>query len=211
MLTRKLLDTSRGRIVMLLQRGPLTVDDIAAKIDLTSNAIRVQITAMERDGVIRRVGLRAGTTRPSQVYELTPEVEHLLSRAYIPLLTHLVDVFAAGVSPRDDADTVLRKAGKSLAQELLVGKRPTGSLEARLKGASDLLNEQLGALTHLEKNGRYVIRGAGCPLSALTGKHPAVCGAMESLVTEVAGVPVRECCTRSGRPHCCFEVAARKG
>jgi predicted ArsR family transcriptional regulator len=66
MLRHQLLDTSRGRIVTLLRLGPLTADDIAAKLKLTASAVRAQLTGMERDGVVRRVGQRAGTTRPSQ-------------------------------------------------------------------------------------------------------------------------------------------------
>jgi hypothetical protein len=61
-------------------------------------------------------------------------------------------------------------------------------------------------LTRIERNGKYVIRGSGCPLAALTGKHAGVCHAMESLVAEVVRAPVRECCDRSGRPMCCFEI-----
>jgi predicted ArsR family transcriptional regulator len=69
------------------------------------------------------------------------------------------------------------------------------------------LNEALGAVTHVEGNGGCVIRGAGCPLAALTGKHPAVCLAMESLLSEVLGVEVNECCDRDARPKCCFEIS----
>jgi len=69
-----------------------------------------------------------------------------------------------------------------------------------------MLNEHLGALTHVEGNGRSVIRGAGCLLAALTGTHRAVCLALESLLTEIVGVPVRECCDREERPRCCFEI-----
>jgi hypothetical protein len=65
----------------------------------------------------------------------------------------------------------------------------------------------IGALARVESNGEYVIRGAGCPLSAVTGKHPAVCQAVESLVGEIVGAPVRECCDRTSRPKCCFEIA----
>ena len=206
MLRKQLLDTSRGRIVTLLQRGALTVDDLASKVSLTPNAVRAQITTMERDGVVRRVGQRPGTTRPSHLFELTPEVEQLLSQAYIPLLTHLVGVFAGGL-PHDQVDTLLRQAGKSLADELALGKRLSGGLRSRVSLASELLNEQLGAVTRVEENGGYVIRGAGCPLSALTGKHPAVCLAIESLVERIVGASVRECCDRTGRPNCCFKIA----
>ena len=208
MLKRQLLDSSRGRIVTLLRRGPLTADDIASTLQVTRSAIRAQLTGMERDGVVRRAGQRPGTTRPSQVFELTPDVEQLLSSAYVPLLTQLVDVFAAGL-PAAQLETMLRQAGRQLADDLLRGKRPAGNLAHRVAAASDMMNEQLGATTRVEGNGAYVIRGFGCPLAALTGKHPGVCMAMESLVAEVVGVPVHECCDRSERPRCCFEIRRR--
>jgi hypothetical protein len=81
----------------------------------------------------------------------------------------------------------LREAGRKLAGELSPG-RPSGTLRSRVMAASDLLNEQLGALTHVEQNGGYIIPGEGCPLSALTGKHPTMCRAMESLVKEIRGL-----------------------
>jgi DeoR family transcriptional regulator, suf operon transcriptional repressor len=204
MLRQHLLDTRRGRIVSLLQRGGLTADDIAARLGLTASAVRAHLTAMERDGLITQAGRRSGTTRPSRVFELAVEVEQLLSRAYIPLLTHLVDVFANGLPPAQ-MDALLREAGRKLAHDLATSGA-SDSLKGRVSAASDLLNEQLGAITHVEENGRYVIRGEGCPLAALTGKHPAVCRAMESLVSEFVGVPVHECCAREERPRCCFEI-----
>jgi predicted ArsR family transcriptional regulator len=206
MLKRQLLDTTRGRIVALLQKGPLAVDDIAAELGLSQNAVRSHITSMERDGVVQRIGRRAGTTRPFQTYELTQEVDQLLSRAYVPFLAQLISVLA-NVLPADDVERLVREAGRGLAQMLLPAKPLAGAPRAKAEAASALLDEQLGALTHVESNGQLVIRGVGCPLSALTGKHPAVCRAMETLVNEIVDAPVRECCDRSGRPKCCFEIA----
>jgi predicted ArsR family transcriptional regulator len=205
MLRQQLLDTSRGRIVSLLQRGPLTADDLASRLEISPSGVRAQIAAMERDGVVRQVGRRPGTTRPSRVFELTPEVEQLLSRAYIPLLTQLVDVFAQGL-PGDQLDALMREAGRRLAGELSSARSP-GNLRSRVHAASAALNEHLGAVNRVEENGRYVIRGDGCPLSALTGKHPAVCRAMESLVEQFVGASVHECCERAERPRCCFEIS----
>jgi DeoR family transcriptional regulator, suf operon transcriptional repressor len=204
MLRKQLLDTTRGRVVRILQSGGATVDDIAAKLGLTPNAVRAQITGMERDGVVQRVGQRPGTTRPSQVFELTAEIEQLLSKAYIPLLTQLVRVFAADLPP-DQVDALMREAGRGLADEFPTGRR-AASLRSRVESASQLMNEQLGAVTHVEENGGYVIRGLACPLAALTGKHPAVCLSIESLLTRVIGAPVHECCDRNERPRCCFEI-----
>ena len=206
LLGKQLLDTARGRIVSLLRLGALTSDEIASKLGLTRSAVRIQITAMERDGVVRRVGKKPGTTRPSHVFQLTPEVEQLLSKAYFPLLTNLVDVFAEALSS-EQLTALLRKTGKALARELIRGRRISGNLRARVNAASEIFNDQLGATTHVEGNGEIVIRGVGCPLAALTGKHPDVCLAMESLVTEIVGAPVQECCDRNDRSRCCFEVS----
>jgi predicted ArsR family transcriptional regulator len=210
MLRHQLLDTSRGRIVNLLRRGGLTVDDIASTLKLTSNAVRAQLTAMERDGLVKRIGQRPGTTRPSHVFEVTPEVEQLLSQAYVPLLTQVVRAFSRGL-PAQQIDALMRDAGKGLAEELSGRKPPAGNLRARVTQVSQLMNEQLGAVTHVEGDGGYVIRGVACPLAALTGKHPAVCVAMESFVTEAVGAPARECCDRSARPQCCFEISVAPG
>jgi DeoR family transcriptional regulator, suf operon transcriptional repressor len=208
-LRQQLLDTSRGRIVSLLRTGGRTVDDIATKLGLTRSAVRLQLAAIERDGGVRRAGKRPGTTRPSHVFELTPAVEQLLSKAYVPLLTTLVDVFAEAL-PAQQVETLLRKTGRELARELSE-KAVSGGLKSRVATASKLMNEHLGALTRVVSNGAIAIRGAGCPLAALTGKHRGVCLAMESLVTEIVGVPVRECCNRDGRPRCCFEVESPAG
>src|SRR5687767_15717409 len=111
MLRHQLLDSSRGRIVTLLRGGPSTADDIASRLGLTRSAIRAHLTAMERDGVVRRAGQRPGATRPAVLFELTPEVEQLLSGAYMPLLTQLVDVFVSALPPKQQ-ESLLREAGR---------------------------------------------------------------------------------------------------
>ena len=54
MLKKQFLDSSRGRIAALLQPGGLTAEEIAAKLQLTTNAVRAQLAGMERDGLVRR-------------------------------------------------------------------------------------------------------------------------------------------------------------
>jgi DeoR family suf operon transcriptional repressor len=209
MLRRQLLNTSRGRIVTLLQRGGLTADEVASTLGLTANAVRAQITAMERDGVVQRSGRRPGTTRPSHVFELTPEVEQVLSRAYVPLLNQLVTVVAERL-PSAQVEALLCETGKGLAKELTRGRRLSGNLRTRVAAASQLLNDELGAVTHVEENGHFIIRGAVCPVAVLTGKNAAVCVAMESFVAEVIGARVRQCCDHNGRSRCGFEIRAPK-
>ncbi|PYR82331.1 MAG: hypothetical protein DMF87_01955 [Acidobacteria bacterium] len=209
MLRKQFLETSRGRIAALLQRGGLTAEEMASQLDLTPTAIRAQLAGMERDGLVRRVGQKRGVTRPSQVFELTAEVEQLLSGLYVPMLSHLVRVFSTDLRS-DQLKKVMRQAGKSLARDFQGARRPTTSLEARVTAANELMITQLGAVTHVvRKNGGFLIRGVACPISAITDKHPSACLVVEGFLQEILGTPVRECCDRSGRPQCCFEVKPR--
>lgn len=207
MLKHQLLETSRGRIISLLQRGHLTADEIAAKLGLTPNAVRAQLGTMERDGVVRSSGKRAGATRPFRVFELTPDVEQVLSSAYLPLLAQLVEVFTRAL-PRTETEALMRKAGRGLAAELHGSKRLAGRLRARVEAASELLNTRLGAVTEVQGDGDgdLMIRGAGCPLSAITGRHASVCLAMESMLAELVDAPVTACCEHGARPKCCFRI-----
>jgi len=208
LLRQQLLDTTRGRIVDLLQLGASTADDLASRLGVSKSAIRVQLTAMERDGVVVRAGKRPGTTRPSYIFELTPESRRFLSKAYLPLLTELVSELEMSI-PAAELHSILRRTGKRLAVGLASGRRAPGDLRARVTKASELMNAHLGAHTHVERNGQYVIRGSSCPLAALTSKHPAVCLAVRSWLTEVVGASVHECCDRTAEPRCRFEIRPR--
>jgi hypothetical protein len=42
----------------------------------------------------------------------------------------------------------------------------------------------------------------------VTPEHPEVCRMVETLIAELADVPVRERCARGERPRCCFEITA---
>lgn len=205
MFTRGFFGSTRGQIVALLRQRESTADEIALQLGLTTNAIRAQISDMEKDGVVRRIAQRPGATRPSHVFALSAEMEQLLSRAYIPLMTQFLHVFTAAL-PAPEVERLMREAGGRLARELTHRSLRSGRWSSRIKAASDLLNKELGAQTHPEGNGHYRIRGVSCPLSALTGKHPTVCLAVESFLAEAIGASVRECCDRDGKPRCCFEI-----
>ncbi len=97
----------------------------------------------------------------------------------------------------------MRAVGRGLAEGKTVS---VGGTRARVQAAVDVLNA-LGGLAEIEEgDGTLVIRGYSCPLAAVTPDHPEVCRMAETLVTQVAGVPVYERCDRGERPRCCFEV-----
>jgi predicted ArsR family transcriptional regulator len=200
---RQLRDSAAGRIVALLRRGAMTVDQLAAALGLSGNAVRPQLAMLERDGLVERAGVRRGTSRPAQVYALSRDADLQFSRAYIPVLTELLHVLDSRMD-RGEFDSLMREVGR----RLMAGRpRPTGDAPHRAEAASELLNS-LGGLARVERQqGTLMIRSDGCPLAAATQRHPEACNAMESLLREFTGLRVMKCCDREERLRCCFELA----
>lgn len=202
---RKFFASTRGRIVTLLRRTNRTVEEFAQALGLTDNGVRAHLATLERDGIVQQQGTvsREGGGKPAYVYELTPEAEALFPKAYSPVLRRLLDIMAERLGP-GETEALVRAVGRRIAGERIV---PESGLRARLEAAVGVLNE-LGGLAELEvRDGAFVIQGYSCPLSAVSSDHPEVCHMAETLLTDLAGVPIYEHCDRGERPRCCFEVA----
>ncbi len=98
---------------------------------------------------------------------------------------------------------------KKLGQKLATSRpRPTRNLRERVKDAVTFY-EALGGLAEIEEEGKnLVIKGYGCPLAEAVAAHAGVCVAMESLMSELVGVPVHQRCDRGETSRCRFEVDA---
>src|SRR5215211_7979159 len=196
--------STRGQVTALLRHGDRTVEELATALGLTDNAVRAHLVTLERDGLVRQSGLRRGTSKPAYAYALTPAAERLFPKAYGTLFRLLLDVLAERLPP-SAVDDALRDVGHRVA-----GAQPpsVGELRDRVDQALAVLAD-LGGLAEAEERGDgFLIRGASCPLAAALPGHPEVCYLAETLLSDLIGVPVAECCERGDQPRCCFAVSA---
>lgn len=197
-------DTTRNRLLSLLREGTWTVDDLAARLDLTDNAVRFHLAALEREGSVAKTGVQrhSGAGQPATLYSLTPAADEAFSRAYAPVLAAVVEELHVTMSGTQ-LTAFLERVGERLAAER---QDTRDSLRKRVLGASDLLNS-LGGITTVEKSGdSYRIIGRACPLAAAVEADHCVCSVVTSLVSNIVDAEVHEQCDRSGRPKCCFEI-----
>src|SRR3954470_11605142 len=144
---QRFLASTRGRIVRLLRRSESTVDDLAATLDLTDNAVRAHLATLERDGLVEMHGVRRGERRPAHVYGLTSTAESLFPRGYEPVLGRLLTIFGERMAP-DELESALRETGRRLAVEY--GEGPTNTPRQRVSSAVAIL-EALGGLIEIEE------------------------------------------------------------
>ena len=199
----RLLESTRGQVLALLHLETHTVNELAAALELTDNAVRAHLVSLERDGLVQRRGSRRGVRKPHTTYELTADAEQIFPKAYGSLLNY----FLASVSKkltRRKLQASMREVGRALAKEHM-HELTKKSRKDRLTFALDLLKNLGGAAVFNQDNGKF-IRSNSCPIAAITAHYPDACLIVEALLKEISGVPVKQKCTRSQPPSCCFEV-----
>lgn len=203
-----LVGETRARLLRLVRRAALSIGELAASLGISENAVRTHIAAAERDGFVRQAGIQRSTGgKPARLYELTPDAEELFPKAYPLVLTELVRTLR-----EEDGDLAaierLRQVGRRLAGRV---DRPHADGARAVAAAAALLESIGGSVEVVEEEGGWRIRADGCPLSGVVSEDPDVCALAESLVAEVTGRPVTECCQKTGRPRCEFRIEGGRG
>ena len=191
---------------MLLRESVKTVNEIAEKMDLTDNAVRAHLLALDRDGLVQQIGTTKGFRKPHSVYGLTDDARHLFPKSYDSILNKLVSVLKSRLSPKVVLE-IMREVGREVADK---DARPAGgSLSERLNAGLAALERLGGSARIVERGDQLSIESDSCPFADVVAEHPEVCKATESAVQEIVGEPVTEICDRTGLPKCRFSIDAK--
>ncbi len=196
----------RGRIIALLRRGERTVDELAADLGVTDNAVRPHLELLEREGLVTQTRVRrdGAIGKPATLYAIAPDANAKLSAAYAPVLTALVSTLRDRLSRRE-LDALYRDAGRRLADSQ--GESGARGLETRVRDAAALLASLGAELDVARADDGFVLHGHACPLSDAVRADPAMCHTIRELVAGVTGDSVRECCIHDGAsPKCRLEI-----
>jgi predicted ArsR family transcriptional regulator len=203
---KRFLVSTRGRIIGLLRSSERTVNELAAALNLTDNAVRSHLSTLERDGLVRQSGVRPGLRKPHALYGLTAEADQLFPKAYAPLLNGVLKVLAEKM-PEEAVEAVLREVGRRMAAEYIPNAQGKDHAE-RLALVQKIIGD-IGGLAELQpRDDATFLAGESCPLAAVTASHPGACCLVETLIAEITGTPVQTCCNYDPTPQCCFKIKA---
>ena len=200
----RLMESTRGKILDLLRAGDQTVNELAAELRLTDNAVRAHLLSLERDGLVYQSGTQPGVRKPHATYALTPEAEQIFPKSYGVLLDLILMVISKQLTGKE-LRAAMREVGKRVADNHWLAVKGK-SRNQRIEAALGILKDLGGSATVEESDGKHFICGSGCPLAAATSRHPEACLIAESLLSQIIGVPVKEHCIHGAAPSCRFEI-----
>ena len=199
--TDQFFRSTRGRIILLLMRGEQTVNELADQLELTDNAVRSHLVALERDGVVRQTGERRSGGRPAYLYDVAPAADELFPKAYEAGMLEIVRVLGGRLDPAELYET-LAEAGRNSVE-----RSPGQSPDRRAERVTEMLEDRGGvAATEEDDRGRLLVRSACCPLSGIVTEHRACCHFVRGMIEGVLDADAEVRCEFGERPNCCFRV-----
>ena len=184
--------------LLLKNKSGLTIDELSSGLEITRNAVRQHVTALESHGLVMQGGTRPSGGRPQQLYVLTETGKESFTRNYAWLGQLLVE----SLKEQDGADALkerLNSMGSALARQL---RRQHPESQTRQQKVEELagLMRQLGYETRNTPAGAPVIEAENCVFHTLAVKNPEICQfdlALLSAFTD-SKVDHQECMARGG-------------
>ena len=184
--------------LLLENKSGMTVDELAERLEITRNAVRQHVAALENHGLITQGGTRPSGGRPEQLYMLTDAGKESFPRNYSWLAQLLVE----SLREQDGAEGLrerLSTLGSAVARQLR-GQHP--GLQSRQQKV-EKLSQLMGQLGYESRNaaaGAPSIEAYNCIFHTLAVKNPEICQfdlALLSTFTD-SKVDHQECMARGG-------------
>lgn len=178
-------EAERPRTLDLLKiHGPANVPGLARLLGVNPNAVRQQLEALHREGLVDVRTARRGVGRPTQIWSLTPKSESLFPQAYgtmaVDLLRRLREI---------DGERKIAKLFARRTKELLKAyrKRLAGKTEAERLRELARIRDREGYMARANPGG---LTEHHCPIAALAREFPLVCRYEQLLFEAALGMKV---------------------
>ena len=207
-MTEKIKPRQQQILNLLLEnKAGLSIDEIAAALDISRNAVQQHFTVLEKDGYIQTGVINKTVGRPVRSFVLTEAGINSFPKQYAwfseLILTDLKNEMGSEAFQR-----YLHKLGANLSQTLLPhfeGKQTDEKIKELLK-VMDGLGFKTRTPSSLDSDDR-TIEACNCIYHNLAQKHEEVCEFDRTLITSLLNKDIEHVeCMREGGAVCCFKI-----
>ena len=203
-----LQDTKRAILLTLKSSGSATIEELARRLRITREGIRLQLRELQKEGWVGRTtdnpGKRLG--RPVSRFNLTLAGENLFPKAYDDLAVGIFDAIADKFGPKGTTAVLAAMADARVRQlePLVKGK----SIEDRLKILRGVYRKDDPFVTIDCSEGLSLIE-SNCPFLNVASRKPQLCSVTVSVLSRLLGRQVvRTERFQDGHGRCVFRVLA---
>jgi DeoR family suf operon transcriptional repressor len=176
-------------LLTLKKQQPLTARELAARFDVTPNAMRRHLETLEAAGVVRYTREVRGVGGPVHAFSLTGSGEALFPRSYANILLETLESIVAEHGRAGVSDFFRRKWSMLAAEAApALSQLP---LHERVQLVAELWTS-LGYMAEADvddETGEPVLRKHNCAIRAVAEQYPEVCATEVEFIAEVLGVP----------------------
>ncbi|GAC1302204.1 MAG: winged helix-turn-helix transcriptional regulator [Vulcanimicrobiaceae bacterium] len=205
----RFFQSTRGKIVTALRRShSASAVDLAEAFGLSTNAVRQQLLALERDGYVIERSVRRGPTKPTLEYSLTAAGEALFPQRYDKMLNAVLSEVRASFG-QVALETVLANLGRRAAEKVRAKLRAP-DVKGRVYELAALLRENgVDADVVETASGTIELREHNCPYGQTVGEHPEVCSMIHTVLHTTVSTDSRQIeSIATGGDTCRFVIAA---
>lgn len=202
--------STRNEILNLLKlHASMTVSDMAGQLQITEMAVRRHLNTLERDNLIESRMVRQAMGRPTNVYSLTEEAQHLFPRHYSDFaLDFLQDL--EELEGKDKIKDLFHRREQRLSDKYKREIRGQ-SLEEKVQQLAVLQNQK-GYMVEIEKDpetGDFIFKEYNCPISQVAKEYQHACNCELSLFKTVLNTEVEQNeCIALGEDKCVYVIKA---
>ena len=202
----------RAELLVALKKTPhaLTARELAAHFELTPNALRRHLQALEDEGLVRYRREVRGVGAPVFAYSLSEGGQALFPQAYAPVLTAVLQAVRDTAGP-EGVRAVLRRQWAPLVEgaadrlaRLPLAER--AQLVAEFRSSQGYMAEATMVAPGVAR-----IREHHCALRDVAERFPELCAAEQELLEELLGVPLERTCHIPTGCSSCAYVAREPG
>lgn len=197
--------------LLLENKAGLSIDEVAAALSISRNAVQQHFATLQRDGYIQQGELHKTQGRPVRRFVLTEAGINRFPKQYAwfseLILTHLKNEMGS-----EALQEYLHKLGATLSQSLLpqfAGKQPEARIELLLN-----IMDQLGFQAKATKDPdskESTIEACNCIYHDLAQKHEEVCEFDRVLISSLLETDIDHFeCMAKGGAVCRFKIINRK-
>lgn len=196
--------------LQLNKRG-LSVDELSRRLEITRNAIRQHLAALENAGFVTQNLTRPTGGRPEQLYILTETGSEIFPRHYnwfAQLMVESIKQESGAEALRENLNTM----GTDVAKKLLVQHSGLESQQQKLEKLSEIMN-QLGYSTRSVGviDGAPIVEADNCIFHDIAVKNPEVCQFDLALLSTFTDSTINhQECMATGGHVCRFKFTPNK-